>query len=70
MGKIGCYVMGLINAPIDQNIMSWAIEVHVYAIVLTVRPSSTSWELHQLVDEEGRMTRAFQRVRSILKVGK
>ena len=49
--------MGLIDAPINQNITSWAIEVYICAIVLTIRLSSTSWELHQLVDEEGCVTR-------------
>ena len=30
------YVMELIGAPIDQSNMSWAIKVHVCAVVLTV----------------------------------
>ena len=61
MGKISCYIIGSINAPINQSITSWAIKVHIYTVVLTVRPSSTSRKLHWLDDEEGRVTRVSWR---------
>ena len=47
------YVMGLISTLINQSIPSWAVEVHVCTVVLTIRPSNTYRELHRLDDKEG-----------------
>ena len=39
MGKIGCYIIGSIGAPINWSITSWAVEVHVCVVV----SNSSQW---------------------------
>ena len=34
MGKIGCYVIGLIGASIDWGITFWTVKVHICVVVL------------------------------------